>query len=712
MANPFNQAYTRVPSWPDAEGIVRELMENAAAEPTMDSNFSPNFFEAMAMGEPETATGFNPLLVCPTPPDSVSSVNSPSPCAVQNVTTSAGVLPEGIPSYVPMNAVSSPGQPSSAAMLVPCRYQPSDTPNGNYQLSASLPVSGADHARRPTRKPQLTSAHCSEARIKILNPRLEYDKIQRKHGPRGKISEQRILNGQVDMQVETNIPLQELYVYVMREFEAEKKLMAKDPSSYGVGPTRITNLDITQLAGTIPTYICKFDLDSVYKTPDGKEIYKLEKTKGLEYNRFQLKVCPQFINGTTTSLYPYEFVLKSAKTVKQAPNPIPTVSSPPQATSTSDDRYSRFICQYLEAEFARIKTLEVEQIKTTNHDIAYYIKRKYPDDENTFEEGDVVGFFESPTGDTVIDLLTSENAHEARLAGVISRSAYLKGKAGRFDRENDDADLVCIIGEIQVKVIGKVRTGELIYTCPSDKFPGTATASHELGNRRQTLIGYAMGESSGPGVSKVDCLVSLILSIGAKEQLRALEQLRHSLEEMKDNLTISIDTVGVRITRMQRGWRGMWKKLLAVTIFLAVVGVVCGLMLAPNSPYVKQKCRADSIKGHYLSFKFYPPNSDDEIKVTGLEFTWKKLKKKLSLKFDRMNGTDGYRYFLNKERCETGGIRSVASWLDPAPTEPKVNVLAVNSKCSKVYYHSRKVGEWFHYEGRVGEIQCIPLKIG
>ena len=78
-----------------------------------------------------------------------------------------------------------------------------------------------------------------------------------------------------------------------------------------------------------------------------------------------------------------------------------------------------------------------------------------------------------------------------------------------------------------------------------------------IGNHRQTLIGYAMGESSGPGVSKVDCLVSLILSIGAKEQLRALEQLRHSLEEMKDDLTSSIDTVGVRITRMQRGWRGL-----------------------------------------------------------------------------------------------------------------------------------------------------------
>ena len=106
-----------------------------------------------------------------------------------------------------------------------------------------------------------------------------------------------------------------------------------------------------------------------------------------------------------------------------------------------DARYSRFICQYLEAEFARIKTLEVEQIKTTGHDIAYYIKRKYPGDECPFEEGDVVGFFESETGDTVIDLLTSENAHEARLAGVISRSAYLKGKAGRSDRENDGREM-------------------------------------------------------------------------------------------------------------------------------------------------------------------------------------------------------------------------------------------------------------------------------
>jgi len=58
------------------------------------------------------------------------------------------------------------------------------------------------------------------------------------------------------MQIETKLPLSELHVYVMREFEAEKKLVAKDPNSYGVGPTRITKLDITQLAGAFSQLPC------------------------------------------------------------------------------------------------------------------------------------------------------------------------------------------------------------------------------------------------------------------------------------------------------------------------------------------------------------------------------------------------------------------------------------------------------------------------
>ena len=65
-----------------------------------------------------------------------------------------------------------------------------------------------------------------------------------------------------------------------------------------------------------PTYICKFDLDCVYKTTRDKEVYRLEKTKGTEYNRFQLIVHLQFVDESYVVLCPYEFVLKSGKTLK------------------------------------------------------------------------------------------------------------------------------------------------------------------------------------------------------------------------------------------------------------------------------------------------------------------------------------------------------------------------------------------------------------
>ena len=69
-------------------------------------------------------------------------------------------------------------------------------------MSASLPVTDRFEGMfaglgLASRRPQLTTAQCSQASIEILNPKEEYDKIQRKHGPKGKISEQRISNGQV-----------------------------------------------------------------------------------------------------------------------------------------------------------------------------------------------------------------------------------------------------------------------------------------------------------------------------------------------------------------------------------------------------------------------------------------------------------------------------------------------------------------------------------
>jgi hypothetical protein len=74
-------------------------------------------------------------------------------------------------------------------------------------------------------------------------------------------------------------------------------------------------------------------------------------------------------------------------------------------------------------------------ISTSNADIAYHLKLEGPYYRNhNLEEGDIVGFFESKTtGETEISLLTPNNTDKARMAGVISRSAYLHGNVPEND---------------------------------------------------------------------------------------------------------------------------------------------------------------------------------------------------------------------------------------------------------------------------------------
>ena len=65
-----------------------------------------------------------------------------------------------------------------------------------------------------------------------------------------------------------------------------------------------------------------------------------------------------------------------------------------------------------------------------------------------------------------------------------------------------------------------------------------------------------MEASDGLGVTKVDCLVSLVLSIGAQEQLRALSQLRDKITAVEENLGTRIHNVSVQMTGMQNCWIG------------------------------------------------------------------------------------------------------------------------------------------------------------
>lgn len=134
----------------------------------------------------------NPLH-CYTPPDSVNSAATPSP-----VGTQADMVPSGRTRSDNFDCTqlifSNPGPSTSTSHHLPLG------PSTGH-LGANVPfgsrVEESVDTRLASRRPQAVSSKCSQASIEILNPKEEYDKIQRKHGPKGKFSEQRIANGQV-----------------------------------------------------------------------------------------------------------------------------------------------------------------------------------------------------------------------------------------------------------------------------------------------------------------------------------------------------------------------------------------------------------------------------------------------------------------------------------------------------------------------------------
>lgn len=130
--------------------------------------------------------------VCYTPPDSVTSATTPSPNGAQTDANMSSHLENNF--NCTSLLVPNPGPPTSV-MALPSQTTLCDRVN-SLSPSALVHVHGAA-SRFASQRPKVISARCSQANIEILNPKDEYDKIQKKHGPRGKYSEQRIQNGVV-----------------------------------------------------------------------------------------------------------------------------------------------------------------------------------------------------------------------------------------------------------------------------------------------------------------------------------------------------------------------------------------------------------------------------------------------------------------------------------------------------------------------------------
>ena len=132
--------------------------------------------------------------VCYTPPDSVTSATTPSPSGAQTDANTSSH--QGNNFDCTSLFVQSP-DPPTRFMASPSQTPLWDRVN-SLSPSANAPAQSTA-SRFASQRPKVISARCSQsqASIEILNPKDEYDKIQKKHGPRGKYSEQRIQNGMV-----------------------------------------------------------------------------------------------------------------------------------------------------------------------------------------------------------------------------------------------------------------------------------------------------------------------------------------------------------------------------------------------------------------------------------------------------------------------------------------------------------------------------------
>ncbi|XP_048584768.1 uncharacterized protein LOC5513327 isoform X2 [Nematostella vectensis] len=603
------------------------------------------------------------------------------------------------------NTYSSANQTNGTYQTLSNTYSSANQTDGTCQTLNNT-YSPASTSRVKASKEQIISANSSYAEIVVSNPKPEYDKYQKKYTDKNRRpSEQRVQDGKVQLKITSHkFPLSiehPVSVFIRREPQAARKVFKERPDLF-MRENEYTELKevhvnwMREPSLCAPFhYKCSVNLDSVYLSTEGKEVYRLVKAKGPLYNRFQLITVLQYQDGHREKLTPYEFVLKSARTVGQ--NSSRLASDSILATT---NRQTNVVCDFLKANIAEIKKIDYEILETKQHDIAYYYmsirqsedgSKRLPTD---LERGDVVGFFAAADegGETSIDYLTAENSKRACVAGVISRSAFLRGRKAICDPEKENADLVCIIGEVDVKVIGPVKTGELIYTSKSNQMPGTAVAYSQMEQDiTATLLGMAMQESRDPDLKLVRCLVSIVLGISSKAQKQSLEEIHRMKEEMEKSFED-------KVVKIQNCWKGF----------------LCYMFLAPNSPYLIGKCEAGCIhapngKCCLLKLEYIPDESQEVDEIYGIRFKWDKLKRKLSLAFDKYPNSTGFRYYLNKNRCVTGSIRAISSWLDPAPRVPRVNVLAVDVNCTMVYYHSNSRG-WIHYNPkRLKVVKCARV---
>ena len=166
-----------------------------SVETETSDNSSTEFLGALSRVNYEPDKTSTSVIDSLTPPESVESRrDSPSPS--DNNTNSSTLVSLNNFNILPKDfSFPCPG-PSNISSKTSSKSFPHAV-DKDYRTKASTACSATLKSYYDRERPGITFAECDKARIEIINPKLEFDKVQRKHGPKGKISEQRVTNGLV-----------------------------------------------------------------------------------------------------------------------------------------------------------------------------------------------------------------------------------------------------------------------------------------------------------------------------------------------------------------------------------------------------------------------------------------------------------------------------------------------------------------------------------
>ncbi|XP_047140005.1 uncharacterized protein LOC105843326 isoform X2 [Hydra vulgaris] len=438
--------------------------------------------------------------------------------------------------------------------------------------------------------------------------------------------------------------------------------------------------------------LIKLDLDSVYEVNNFK-VYELDKSlHNDQKNLFYLEVEVKFFNSRPCKRRTHDFRLFGRKPQKACP-------------SSEYDNVKK--CKKLVAEYIQAKSIEVGEnlfldntIQTTNADIAYHWPLENEDDQ--FEEGEVVGFIADINGKYSVRKLNLQNCSQAILNGVISRSYYLQAQISTDGRRSE---AICMMGIVPVQVKGSVCINDALYASPD--FPGFAVSSYNLDislHQSKGHIGYAFS-TYNPEDKKAVGIVKAGVSV--------LESARQCLQDVQlRTLKSQVDEVSIKQKRTKR----YTCTCFVVCIALAILSsTFLYQIFAPGTSFRYFLCKQGRLSGS-ASFQFIPLRASNLYPhVYGIEFEFLTLMQKTGhTEYKKLNLT-GVKYYLNTDRC---AYRSIIQSRNVRLTTPVVfgpDVFAVDKKCYHAFYYDEPEEDWQRYTSVSWEtkqnIFCQPPSI-